>query len=289
MFLLLSTSKSFLSLLYSNLWLYSFTISKSILPHLFHVVKPSLSIFFQSCLLTTSFSLCYNTVMTMQVIDSQDVPVRTLQEELYEITATIERRFLLYRIAGLSVKDSLGFCKVGMGSYNAWTEKPAFLAVNRRRNELERDHRAEAIKLLRRENQIGAVVVEERIINTLLEELDNKEYVLIKTPIAKTVYDKLMADIDAMATINVKAKMTFIDKMAMLMNGGTDVSKAEDSQPAQSPQSQPYQITEKGHNKVKEANAEERFITYSSLDGVVVEGEVVEGQVVEAVFKEIPS
>lgn len=225
--------------------------------------------------------------MDTKVIASTEVPVKTLQEELSVISATAERRFLLYRIAGSSIEASLSYLHLKIGSYNGWLEKPAFRELNRRRAELEVGHRSEAVKLLRKENQIGAVIIEERIIETLLQELEDKEYNLMRTPIAKTVYDKLMQDIDAMPTINVKAKMNFIDRMAILMGGNND-SQAEDSQSTQFTQSQPLQISVQGSNQVQEAVTEERIITGNPmLDGVVVEGEIIDGEAVDVTFREV--
>ncbi len=189
--------------------------------------------------------------METQIVPSSAIPVRTLQEELQNVEDTKERKFLLYRIAGLSIGDSLTFVKRNMGSYNKWIMKPEFQAISRRRVELERSHRAEAIKLLRRENQIGAVIIEERIIEELMAELDNKEYNLIKTPIAKTVYDKLMQDIDTMPSIMVK-KLSWVDKMEVLLGGRNENSETENSQSTQSVEGEFVQEIAQGNNEIQE-------------------------------------
>ncbi len=219
--------------------------------------------------------------METSIIPSSEIPVRTLAEELQGLSGTKERKFLLFRIAGLNVQDSLTFTRVKIGSYNKWLEKPVFNALNLRRTELEKYHRAEAVKLLRRENQLGAVVIEERIIEALMAELDSGEYNLMKTPIAKTVYDKLMQDIDAMPILNVK-KLSFIDKMAILMGGQSGNSEAENNQPAQQGQSQPFKELTQRVDQIQEDYVEKGIIDNGT--DIVVEGEIIEGQVVNVTF-----
>ena len=224
--------------------------------------------------------------MEVALINTPDVPQRSLADELHIISGRKERKFLLFRIAGLDIKDALTFTGVNQGSYNAWCEKPDFRELNRRRGDLERDHRSEAVKLLRRENQIGAVVIEQRIIETLLQELDSHEYDLMRTPIAKTVYDKLMQDIDAMPTITLKTKQTFIDKMAVLMGGMNNDRQAENSQPAQSTEGKLISVTPTQRSNQEQAEVpEERTLTGNPLiDGIVIEGEIVEGKPVGIQF-----
>jgi len=212
--------------------------------------------------------------MDIQIIPSTEIPTKSLSEELQELGDSRQRKFLLYRIAGLSVENSLSHIGLKLGSYNQWLNKPVFLALNKRRTELEKNHRAESFKLLRRENQLGAVVIEEKIISTLMAELDSGEYNLIKTSIAKTVYDKLMQDIDAIPIMNVK-KLSFIDKMAVLMGGRNGNSETEDSQSTEQNQSQSFKELVQGVDQVQEDSIEE---------GIIVEGEVINEQVTDIKF-----
>lgn len=167
-----------------------------------------------------------------------ETPTKTLAEEMAAIVG-IKKKFLLYRIGGLNVEQALAACSKKIGSYTLWLTDPDFIRINNRRQELELVHRNEAVKLLRRENQLGAVLIEERIILEIQRELEDywlylkdrddpnitpenkhkrEEFILIKTPLARAVYDKLIQDIDAMPSIQIK-KLSFADKMAVLLQG----------------------------------------------------------------------
>ena len=255
----------------------------------FHLIIPFniCQVFFNIYLpIDNQSSLCYIIIMIeTRIVPSTEIPVKTLAEELQVISATNERRFLLYRIAGSNIEDSLSFLHLKIGSYNSWCDKPLFQQLNARRKELEIAHRSEAVKLLRRENQVGAVIIEQRIIEALLKELEGvpvkgddgtwrieHEYDLMRTPIAKTVYDKLMQDIDAMPTVKLNVdKRTFVDRMAILLGGVNGNIQTENSQSTQLEESKPDKAIATRHNQVQETDAQE---------GIIIEGEIIDGQVV---------
>lgn len=122
----------------------------------------------------------------------------SLNEEIKGLIGK-KRRFLLFRIAGIDTDVAKKLCKVSQGTYNTWTRLPnnRFVELYRRKDEFSTSYRHEAIRMLRRDNQLSAVLLEERIIQKLKEELDLGEYNLIRTSLARDVYSRLMGDLDA--------------------------------------------------------------------------------------------
>ena len=143
------------------------------------------------------------TIPDLSKVKLEDVVLTLLSEQ---------RRFILFRIVGMKVERALVSSKCNQGNYNSWVARDEyFRQVNSWVGALSRTHRQEAIVLLRRENQLTAVMLEEEVINRLMEEIRTGEYVLMKLPIAKEVYNKLIAVLDAMPVFNVK-NMNFLDR-----------------------------------------------------------------------------
>lgn len=137
---------------------------------------------------------------------------KTKLEDVVLTLLSEQRRFILFRIVGMKVEKALISSKCNQGNYNSWVARDEyFRQVNSWVGALSRTHRQEAIVLLRRENQLTAVMLEEEVINRLMEEIQSGEYVLMKLPIAKEVYNKLIAVLDAMPVVNIK-NMNFLDR-----------------------------------------------------------------------------
>ena len=100
------------------------------------------------------------------------------------------------RVAGLDSKTSRELAGVVQGTYNAWTQDTEFSILYRQLPDLAQEYKQEAIQLLRRENQLEAILIEGKILRTMKEELDAKDYDLIRTNIAREVYSKLMNELD---------------------------------------------------------------------------------------------
>lgn len=128
----------------------------------------------------------------------------TLKEELKELTGK-RKRFLLLRIADIDPELARRLCNVTKGTYNNWLRDSTsiFVELYRRRDELNQTYKHEAIHLLRRDNQLAAVLLEERIIRKLTEEIETGEYSLAKTQLAKEVYSRLLTDIDVTPNVQV--------------------------------------------------------------------------------------
>lgn len=122
--------------------------------------------------------------------------MNTLKDELKEIVGK-QRRFLLFRIAEIETAPAISLCKLSQGTYNSWTTRVSrFTELYRKLEELQANYKQEAIQLLRRDNQLSAVMLEERIIEKMKEEIDSGDYNLIRTNLARDVYTKLIGDLD---------------------------------------------------------------------------------------------
>lgn len=126
----------------------------------------------------------------------------TLEEILSPIIGN-QRKFLLFRIADIDAAQARVLCNVKTSEYNHWfdntDENQDFIRINRQRVSLTKRYKKEAIKLLRKSNQIAAILLEAKMIEVMTRELDRQDYDLVKTPIAKDVYSKLVTDLDVSA------------------------------------------------------------------------------------------
>lgn len=119
----------------------------------------------------------------------------SLKEELKAFTGK-KRRFLLLRIADMDTDMAKKICNLSTSAYNYWCANSEFTEIYRRRDELSILYKQEAITLLRRENQLAAVLLEGKMLKRIEEEIDKKEYEFIRTNLAREVYSKLIADLD---------------------------------------------------------------------------------------------
>ncbi len=116
----------------------------------------------------------------------------SLKEELKGVIGT-KRRFLLLRICDIDPITARKMVNVALGTYNTWCNTDTvFVGLQQRREELALEYKKEAITLLRRDNQLAAVLLEEQIISKMKAEIESGNYELLKLPIAKEVYSKLM-------------------------------------------------------------------------------------------------
>lgn len=126
----------------------------------------------------------------------------SLNEKIKSLTGN-KRTFILMRIAGLDADFAKQLTGVTRGTYNSWFKNNGFSIVYHELPELIREHRQEAVQILRKDNQLEAVLLEGKILAKLKEEIENGEYVLVKTHLAREVYSKLMSDLDAVPQVKV--------------------------------------------------------------------------------------
>jgi len=118
-----------------------------------------------------------------------------LKEELQALTGR-KRRFLLLRIIDVSTEEARRLCGITKGTYNTWLHNEVFVELHRKKAELSIKYKEEALRMLRKNNQLQAVLLEEKILDKIREEIDSGEYVLVKTNLAREVYTRLLSDLD---------------------------------------------------------------------------------------------
>lgn len=126
----------------------------------------------------------------------------SLREEIKTLSGN-KRRFFLLRIADIDTKAALTICGVVRGTYNSWLQHSDFVELYRRREEFQGEYKQEAIQLLRRDNQLEAVLLEGRIVAKMKSEIASGEYDLIRSNLAREVYSKLISDLDKTPTTQI--------------------------------------------------------------------------------------
>jgi hypothetical protein len=150
----------------------------------------------------------------------------SLKDELKNITGK-KKRYMLYRVAEMEAEVARKLANVTAGAYNSWLRpEDEFHRLHRRISELIINYKQEAIQMLRRDNQLNAVILEERIINKMIEEVDTGDYNLIRTNLARDVYTRLMGDLDFQPQV---ANMSWEQR---IQNIFADPAKAVDSKDA---------------------------------------------------------
>lgn len=102
----------------------------------------------------------------------------------------------MLRIADLDTSAAMKLVGVTRGTYNSWVSQPAFGELYSKRDELNAEYKQEAIQLLRRDNQLEAVLLEGHILAKMREELNSGEYNLLRSHLAREVYSKLISELD---------------------------------------------------------------------------------------------
>lgn len=119
----------------------------------------------------------------------------SLREDIQSLTG-IRRRFILLRIAHLDPESARKIVGIKKGTYNNWCNDETFVSVHSKIRDYSQEYRQEAVQLLRRDNQLDAVLLEAKVIAKIREEIDSGKYDLIRTNLARVVYDKLISDLD---------------------------------------------------------------------------------------------
>ena len=157
------------------------------------------------------------------------------EKELKEIITPIignRRKFMLLRISDMGVDEALSICNVKKATYHSWLQDEVFTGIYRQRDALSNDYKQEAIKLLRRENQLAAVLLEGKVIEKIKEEVESGIYSIIKTHLAKEVYTKLIANLDYQpATLVENNKWENSTLYQLLLNQQKELTGGEAPQP----------------------------------------------------------
>ena len=107
-----------------------------------------------------------------------------------------KKKFVILRVAGFKLEDALAQAGAKKSAYNRWTRDPVFHDVYKDLGIMQAENKEDAIKALRKENQLAAALLEGEIIVKLREEIQSGELSLAKTNLGREVYNKLMAELD---------------------------------------------------------------------------------------------
>ena len=105
------------------------------------------------------------------------------------------------RVAGMDADIVMNLIGVKRGTYNSWFKNEEFSLIYHKLPTLMQEHRQEAVQMLRKGNQLEAVLLEGKIIAQLKMEIETGEYNLAKTNLAREVYSKLMTDLDVVPQV----------------------------------------------------------------------------------------
>lgn len=182
----------------------------------------------------------------------------SLQDEIKDLSGA-QRRFFLMRVADLSPEAARQMCGVNQGTYNTWLSRSTnrFAALYQRRDEFNQLYKQEAIQLLRKDNQLAAVLLEQQILSKLQEEINAGIYDLVRTNIARDVYSKLIDGIDLP---NAPKKLTWEQKILELTQNNNTLIIARGEKSGEDDQADsdlPQQLEESSPDKTDNEGAAE--------------------------------
>ena len=133
------------------------------------------------------------------------MPAQPIKETLSSILEGLtgkRRQYLIFLIAGLSQGYAIELTKVNKSSPSFWRKEDAKYALVESKAELlVNDYQEQAIKLIRRDSQVGAALLERIMIEKIREEVDSGEFVLLRTHLAREVYGKLIQNLDQLDSL----------------------------------------------------------------------------------------
>jgi len=147
----------------------------------------------------------------------------SLRDEV-KILSGNKRKFFLLRVADMDTESARKLAGVKKGTYHTWLQNPDFVALYRRRSEFNAEYKQEAIQLLRRDNQLDAVLLEGQIVTKMKDELNSGEYAILKTNLAREVYGKLISDLDI---VPQTPGLTWVDRIAVLMRTAEQIPQGD--------------------------------------------------------------
>jgi len=118
-----------------------------------------------------------------------------LKEELVLITNIKQKQFIQYLVAGVKKDVAMKLCRIPAPTLKYWLhDNEQFHQLVNRVEELKDAYFEEAFQLLRHKNKVMALFLEEELLKKIKEEVESGEYNLVKTPLAKEVYNKALEE-----------------------------------------------------------------------------------------------
>jgi hypothetical protein len=104
-----------------------------------------------------------------------------------------QKKFIQYLVAGTKKDVALKLANIPTATLKWWLhDNKNFHALVERVEELKDAYFEEAFQLLRQGNKVMALFLEQELLVKIKEEIESGEYNLVKTPLAKEVYDKAL-------------------------------------------------------------------------------------------------
>lgn len=185
----------------------------------------------------------------------------SLKEELAPLIGN-RKKFILLRICDVDAETARKLTGTRKTTYNSWLRDDKFVSIYRRRDEFAAEYKPEAIKMLRRDNQLAAVMLEEKIIQRMKEEVDSGEYRLLRTNIAREVYARLLASLDEVPQVQSltwaqRIEQIFTDQPQQIVEGNYhEVTEATDSEQTEHQESPALQESQQISTEVQKETSD---------------------------------
>jgi len=143
-----------------------------------------------------------------------------LKEMLSELKLK-QRTYLLYRVCELDMKKAMAMTDISKSTYNQWCADEKFIEVHRKLPVLQSQYKGEALRLLRKKNQLNAILLEGLVIEKIIGEVKQGRWNMAKTKLGVLIYDKLIQDLD----IQPQVHLSWQDRLKQMddyMQGGND-------------------------------------------------------------------
>lgn len=138
------------------------------------------------------------------------------------------RQFLILRISGIKKKTALEMARGGISDYNRWLIRPDFVEVHRQIQDLFVEHRDEALRMLRKENQLNAALMEGELIVQMRGEIESGDYHLLRTGLARELYARLMSEMDKTPDTQIVTWEQRIQNNQLFMNPAEQLPAGEE-------------------------------------------------------------
>jgi len=125
-----------------------------------------------------------------------------LKDEIIDLKGKA-KEFIIYRVAGADVQLAMKLVDVKKASYSSWCKNKLFVEINRQCKEFQAQYQDEALRMLRKDNQLAACLMEAEVISQVRVEIQSGELSLAKTPLAREVYARLVGEMDKTPTTAV--------------------------------------------------------------------------------------
>jgi len=105
-----------------------------------------------------------------------------------------QKKFFHLLIAGVKRDAAMTVAGIPKATFKYWQGNDPFRSLLDRVEELKDAYFDEAFQLLRHDNKVMALFLEQELLEKIKGEIESGEYNLVKTPLAKDVYNKALEE-----------------------------------------------------------------------------------------------